>query len=166
MSLSVGLASFFISSDRGSETIDLKAEVKEAYNEIQTESKREGQYIKRYIKDRIAEIDHVEILDINNNPVARIYYYSYWEKLTSYFRASVEIREISDLNNKYGEDEGWKKAVLINGNGDYVHTTNLGESEYVDVSNVSKDMFYEVRMVDYSYDSDEPPTQPYRFQVP
>jgi len=166
ISVFVGFASFFISSDRGSEAIDLKLEVKEAYNEIQTESKREDQYIKRYLKDRIADIDNVEILETNNNPVARIYYYSYWTKLTSLFRASVEIRVISDLNSKYMEDEGWKKAILIDGDGDYEHTTSLVESEFVDVSNVSKGEIYEVRMVDFNYDSDEPPTAPYRFQVP
>ena len=162
----LSMASFYISRDRESEKIDIKVEIKEAYNEIQTDSKKEDQYAGRYLKDRIAEIDKVQILETNKNPIVRIYYYSYWATLTSNFRASVEIREITNLNNKSFEDKGWKKATLIEGGGDYEHTTNLGESDFVDVLNVSKGKTYEVRMVDFSYDSDEPPTLPYRFKVP
>ncbi len=165
VSIFIGLASFFISSGENQDKINLKDEVKKAYREIRTDNKRKDKYIERYLKDRIAEIESIKTLEKNGNFVARIYYFSFWEKLTSTFRASVEIRQISDLNKKYSEEEGWGKAKLIQHDDDYEHTLYLGESEFVEIQNIEKDIVYEVRIVDFNYDSDEPPTFPFRFQV-
>ncbi len=165
ISIFIGFASFFISGSRDVALIDFKAEVKEAYKDIQTENNKDNQYINRYLKDRIADIENVELMEININPIARMHYHSYWEKLTLHFRASIEIRQIFDLNKKYMEDEGWKKATLLNGGEDSVQTIFLGESEFVDVTKINRGGVYELRMVDFNYDSDEPPTLPFRFQV-
>ncbi len=49
--------------------------------------------------------------------------------------------------------------------GDYEQTIYLGEPEFLEIGNISRGVVYEIRMVDFNYDSDEPPTLPFRFQV-
>ena len=113
----------------------------------------------------LADLERVVILKKDNKFTVRIYYYSYWESLTSTFRASVEIRNITDLNKTYEDEEGWNKAPLIKPSDDYEHTIYLGESEFIEIQNISKGTIVDIRMVDFNYDSDEPPTLPFRFQV-
>jgi hypothetical protein len=62
-------------------------------------------------------------------------------------------------------DEGWKKATLIESVEVYKHTVHLGESLFIEIKNISKGGTYDIRMVDFNYDSDEPPSHPFRFQV-
>ena len=163
ISIVVGVA-LSISASNTNQNIT-KKDIKQAYQEIQKAKDTETEYNNRYLKERLANFEKVEILNKNNKYIARVYYYSYWEGLTFNFRASVEIRMVTNLNKSYKIDEGWGKATLIKSVEDYKHTIHLGESQFIEIRNISKGRTYDIRMVDFNYDSDEPPSLPFRFQV-
>jgi len=145
--------------------MDVRGEVVSAFAEIRKNDEKKDKYVERYIKERIASIERVDVLDTDGGPVARITYHSYWETLTSHFRAAVQIRHITDLNREYEDEEGWAPAAVTGHIDDYAHAIYLGESTFVEIRDIQRGVVYEVRMVDFNYDSDEPPTRPYRFQA-
>ena len=165
LSLFVGIAAWVFSGDNGETQNNIKNDLKQLIADVNDANRKEDEYVKRYLKERIGEIEKVEILESNSISVARIYYFSYWYKLTSNFRAAVEIRRVENLNEKYSDDQGWGNAHLLNQSGSEPNTIHLGETEYIDIDRLEKGSVYDVRFVDYNYDSDEPPALPFRFQM-
>ena len=172
LSFLVGLVAFFLAlipffkRDKNNEMLlFVRSEIRQTYEQMNQETSKKQEYVARYLKKPLAELYKHEAISIEAVSFVRIYYSSFWIKLTSSFHASVEVRLINELNKKYNDDEGWAKADLFE-NGEFIgHEVYLGESEYFTVSNLFYDAVYEVRMVDFNYDSDEPPTRQYRFQV-
>ncbi len=144
---------------------EVKAEIKNTYKDIQATEDSEKEYVDRYLKRQIADILDAKIYLSENRPRVRLYYESYWEGLTSSFSASLEVRRIDDLNKGYVHDEGWKEASLLQEGNSNDNTFYLGESKFVTIVGLKNGEVYEVRIVDHSYNSDEPPSYPHRFRV-
>jgi hypothetical protein len=165
MSLLIGVTPWFSGSNKEKNKLAVEEEIKNAFSEMQKTNEKKDQYVKRYLKERIAEIEKVDISIKQRTLIVRIYYYSFWCKYTSHFGASVEIRNIGDLNKEYKENEGWKKAALKNHVSNYDHAIYFEEDSFIEINNLSRGKIYEARMVDFNYDSDEPPTLPFRFRT-
>ena len=153
-------------SDGNKELITkIKTEIKGAYKEIEKENDVKNSFVDRYLKERVAVILDVKSLPYENRIFLRLYYGSYWEGLTSTFSAAVEVRRIYDLNKKYTDEEGWEATTLLKNESFKDGLFYLGSSEYVTITNLLQAGIYEARIIDHSYDSDEPPSLPYRFKV-
>ena len=69
------------------------------------------EYIKRYLKDRLAE-ELVVVPEPGRTDAVRLTWETPWEPLVSHYRAAVEIRELSGAHANLDEESGWSKAVL------------------------------------------------------
>ncbi|GAB6060131.1 hypothetical protein [Desulfonatronum parangueonense] len=108
----------------------VREEILRAFNDVREAEEKKDQYDERYLKKHIATIERVEFLEIGGRVVVRIYYYSFWGKLTSHFNASVEIRPIVNLNKTYDE-KGWVPAALVEHVIGYEHVIYLGQSDFL-----------------------------------
>jgi len=144
---------------------EIKSEIKRVYKDIKTENNLKKAYVDRYLKDRVAEIISVRVTVEENKANVHLYYQSYWEGLTSGFSASAEVRRIENMNKVFAENEGWEAAALLNRGRSNDDIFYLGEFEYVIITGLRYGDIYDVRIVDHSYDSDEPPSLPFRFKV-
>ena len=144
----------------------IKDEVINSYKDIKAKELDKSAYIERYLKHPIAEIKKIEISVKGDKPIVYLYYNSYWESI-ALLRASIEFRKIVDLNKTYSEDEDWRKVTLRSNKEYENHIIDVGDTnaKYAIITNLSFGYVYEVRIVDYSYDSDEPPSLPFRFEL-
>lgn len=161
------LFSIFQYLSSGDEEEILKKINEEVDRAIETTKENDLQkqnYVNRFIKNPLAEIKMVKISEHNKKPIAYVYYDSEWIKLTSQYSAAIEVRTITDLNRNYPTDEGWLHATLQE-KSKKDNIINLCDKDYFILKNLNFDQVYEVRIVDHNYDSDDPPSNPFRFKV-
>ena len=124
------------------------------------------EYLKRYLKDRLAE-ELVVVPEPGRTDAVRLTWETPWEPLVSHYRAAVEIRELSGAHAILDEESGWSKAVLRPADDvDEDGTVNLVGGKFAVVEGIMAGRIYELRLVDYNYDSDDPPSLPVRFTIP